>query len=115
MPDFWLPAPDKTHRLSFWVEIKPIPPTHDEFRKGLALAALLGHHVFFACGVPGDETIVGASKYGELKLPVHLWCSALDLCRPRCGARGVCSPYLYAVDTARSARFEHGETPKGHV
>lgn len=134
LPDFFVYYPGSSPQYQrhpgagYWVEIKGAPPTSREERLCLELAAETGHKTWIFHGGLGSqgrakeittsgEAPSGASalldlghritrehEAGEIKLsaPVSCCYSADDDFTER---------FYAALGSARSARFEHGETP----
>lgn len=99
-----------------WIEIKGKSPTQREINVACALAVAGNGAVILVSGTPGEETAIRCLPKGNTIAVPHsilesYWCSLFNLCAPNCGARSICRPYFAAIQAARSARFEHGETP----
>jgi hypothetical protein len=131
LPDFWLPSIDPECRAlgwGLWLEIKPMWPL-DEAQESLyaGTAKETGHRLIAVCGGPwnakayifdhhhnGDPISIPlcteATLHQNRDTGEVVWFSA----RPRrtqplaFGSRG---DLERAITAARSARFEHGETP----
>lgn len=121
LPDFWLDYSWCSHPgWGFWLELKGQDPIDGEKRLCRELAAHTGHVVYLIVGTPADVVRVwkwyrggNPVRDGEainLSACCFLGCSQADLgdppwiVRPGLVTRG--------VTAARSARFEHGETPR---
>lgn len=108
LPDFWL-----TQFRSF-VEIKGQKPTEAEGLKAIALARQGNAMVMLVWGVPGEEKGVLIEPGTGISIDPEgyaIWC---DVALHRgCGGSWVrhCNQIYSAYETARSARFEHGERP----
>jgi hypothetical protein len=113
LPDFWLPA------YGIWIEIKGKLPSDEELRKVQLLANEDASAILIA-GTPGDETVYlwDGKQYliTDNNIPSFLvWCDMH--CRTFRNADhvesfiNVCPVIRRAYDTARAARFEHGEQP----
>lgn len=114
LPDFWIPADPQSRGAKewpgagYWLEVKGVRPSDDELRKLKELATATGHHAYLVVGDPVDGT--------------YFYASAFDSDPPREGWPGMNAQVLgslfssapvdfYAVAlTARSARFEFGES-----
>jgi hypothetical protein len=117
LPDFYLPASET------WLEVKPREPSAEEREKAKVLTLALDEYVDILVGIPrhpdGDWFGVGQVLHcypGSTPPGRQGWCP-LSLVVPFwCGPTKGNEPYLqhavaYAVEQARSARFEHGEVP----
>lgn len=124
LPDFWLP------QVSMWAEVKPEIHSWVEIERCKALAQLTKHDVvlldgmpdfrsYFTCGlettsVPYYDVILDTDYINEHRF----YSNTGDAVWPnphRIDESYADSAYIAAVYAARSARFEHGETPKGRV
>lgn len=123
----------------FWVEIKATKPTKEEYRKARRLTRLTGMNCLLIYGSPwpGEcycwplDKEYDAAEHPPIPVvrPFHALRMLLDwgtssipdsawfMVPPECEARvSVIAPKAipfieYAFSAARSARFEHGETP----
>lgn len=131
LPDFWLP------KEKFWIEIKPEYPTSHEITLVSELRLASGKDCFIAIGTPNPETpndhigwevdgyenrIVDPGYRDDFKWAI---CRRCDNPFPWLAPEGYgnfpcsCKPasdpeddvLIAAYAAARSARFEHGETP----
>lgn len=102
LPDFWLHIPDKPG-WGYWIEIKREEPSPAEIRKLAYVCRESKHHGWFFYGTPGTGFAVSVPK----PVPTDLfWAAPIRVCASdpspaRVGA---------AIDAARSARFEFGES-----
>lgn len=108
LPDFYLTSyrvlafGRETKSYDAIVEIKPFTPTDLEFEKMKVLAAQvedLNIDCFICVGVPGEDATLYRIENQQI-FASHFW--------------DVNSPFAHSFDackTAKSARFEHGETP----
>lgn len=104
LPDFWLHNPEKAG-TGYWIEIKAAYPTADEFGRLWRLSRVSGHKGYFLVGVPciSIEQAVGVDD----KEYSMLWsCEPITTCALDGGPASV----MAAIDDARSARFEFGES-----
>lgn len=122
LPDFWLPLP-KQHAecegAGYWLEIRPRPLTPKEELQIERLVRHTGHHAFAICGRVGlGEYLV--SKWALQRETKEVNCLYKDTddyylhfsMWNRLQPSSVDVPFEDALNTARAARFEHGETPK---
>lgn len=119
LPDFWLPLSPR----GAYIEIKGQTPTEQEVRKAFALCTP-DHPMdaFIVIDTPGDERIAIATMGIRGRLDWRrfqqdqrqsLWCTLAGHVRAHKQlAPFQCALVQRAYDAARSARFEHGETPK---
>jgi hypothetical protein len=120
LPDFWLP------QVNMWAEVKGEEFTSHERAKCCALAKLTGNGVLLLNGVPDIiwytaiyyhpesnelfEEECGVSDYHRYHIDEHRFYGAPGAPTP--DEEGVSTDRQYlAVRAARSARFEHGESP----
>jgi hypothetical protein len=120
LPDFWLPwhAYGQHPGAGYFLEIKGQDPTPEEVEKLKALAAGTGHTCFLLAGEIGKQRHYTAHRRGHFfytdpaqdelledgdPYANHLWAmfSRWDFT----------GDVDNAISTARSARFEHGESP----
>lgn len=89
LPDFWLPE------AFCWAEVKPIRLNELEVKKVKALVQMTGYPVYLLIGTPSD-------------------CGGYPAVRPANDGGFDIDHWLYlgsiAVGSAKSARFEHGES-----
>lgn len=121
LPDFWIPLPPPyapgAVSAGYWLEIKGQPPTNEEKTRCGLLARETSHVVYLVSGPPGDEKTIwkwycdgrllwdGVTGEGGIPEPeLHFWCTAA-----RAGSRP--ENLDDGIRAARSARFEHGESP----
>lgn len=122
LPDFWLPA------LGCWLEIKGAAPNPGEVRKAVALAREAGRAVVIFQGEI-DPAMMGGLASDRFFPGGYIWagcgvCGWVDIidfqARNAVLCPACCVPRLFRATTpalraafvaARSARFEHGETP----
>jgi hypothetical protein len=111
LPDFWMP------RAQMWIEIKGTTPTTEEVSKVEYLSIDTKTGAMIVSGMPMDEKLMlfdPDSRYWFRDKDiddVSIWCE-LALIHPLHEIIGnFCDPIRAAYDAARSARFEHGETP----
>lgn len=122
LPDFWLPA------LGCWLEIKGARPTGGEVRKAVALAGQAGRAVVVFHGAIDPRILGGIATTGYIP-DAYIWagcgvCGWVDIidyaarnaihcpvCRVPRMFRASTPELRTAYIAARSARFEHGETP----
>jgi len=120
LPDFWLP------QVEMWAEVKPVEFTSEEMARVCALATESRHPVLMLVGVPdlipywaheGDypddhdcpptmDYILSNGYLDEGRFFGSTGMSRGERIDPR-----FFSDVARAVEAARSARFEHGETP----
>jgi nucleotide-binding universal stress UspA family protein len=134
LPDFWVPYP-YGDGWGEWVEVKPEPPTDEECAKLAALAEQSGHRAYCVCGQPwpGEHQvwvwqhhhagrpesiplIAGAElrevPFGPDYVAIGIASGNAGFCFPSSHHRfSVAGDLMAAFRAARSARFEHGETP----
>lgn len=136
LPDFWLPA------FNMWLEIKPAAPPHDDMVKLAAFARAMRSgddgqpSVFLMMGQPWPGAYdmcafapTGLPYYRKLAWMQCRRCDGFNLCEEdavemavgphTCGDRWkgsmpleLSTRLMQAYIAARSARFEHGETPQ---
>lgn len=133
LPDFWLP------QVQMWAEVKPTEPTkmEEEFMRQLAFQS--GHSVLMLIGVPEDKSYFAwhwediSDRDEEFGIPYIFrseiggyykieYCLTCFHGYPFNEGRFYSSPggeddshfddTALAAEAARSARFEHGETPR---
>lgn len=123
LPDFWL------SKEQVWIEIKGSRPTVEEGIKASRLAKFGNYPVLLVWGTPGEEdVIVMEQNTGDDVFfdDYPIWCD-LFYCKVYWGLRqaddqakrhgwethhkNTCIKINAAYSLARSARFEHGETP----
>ena len=133
LPDFWLP------QVSMWAEVKATEPTDNELRKANALSVKSGFPCMLFVGTPaeaaywaispnwgweaktlGDGTIIKACDYApfngddyhetESRFFSGTGLNSLQFPMPS-AYESSCHGLHPAVEAARSARFEHGESP----
>lgn len=114
LPDFWLsPAAHLKNGEGVWLEIKGIEPTQEELSKLAALAYTTNSIAHLVCGLPGDTLPYMAHPgFGLWQAsPPQPPSEALFgiLCRLG-GAYRIWTGFSQAIEAARSARFEHGES-----
>ncbi len=116
LPDFWL------SELNAFAEVKPGRFSPDEINKVVALAEGTGFPVLLLCGMPTEGKthpyIAGRANDGGLKIatremsPNEIEVFALGFKIKDFGHK--IALYLYpganAINAARAARFEHGES-----
>jgi hypothetical protein len=121
LPDFWLPWDGDGRFLSggYFLEIKGQAPTQEEIFKLMALAAGTGHTALLLAGEPGKQRYYEASRRGNFYVGsdpaemAHLingdpYAHELWVTFSRWDFLGNVNQ---AITAARSARFEHGESP----
>lgn len=132
LPDFWLP-----HHImadegwGYWVEIKPLSPSDGEVEKLVALVKSTHHTAYLFVGPPQDGTefvYVNHSRAEPRRGRIECglwddgayWVRFANLTDPDSWIKGfqwaaryfIAWPeFIEASTAARSARFEHGETP----
>ena len=118
LPDFTI----RCGSYSVWFEIKGSTPTNLERERCSRLSLEADSNVWVLSETPGTERVWVYDK-GELVLSMshpdtqNLWCFAFDLCSAydhidETLPDHTCPIVARAYASARSARFEHGETPK---
>lgn len=119
LPDFWL----KEHGV--WIEIKGKYPNTEEIKKAARLTSLSEYKTpaLIVSGMPEEETIhvpeiPGLEKLGMIGKKTYsylVWCnfSCYITHNPEHVASelNTCPRIRNAYEAARSARFEHGESP----
>ena len=137
LPDFFVRMNDmlSSHSGSgYWVEVKGTYPTHEEIKKMEMLVDGGMHHGYLAYGYPGANNMIPVWKNSSRKVseeesaameileglsgfkkarknmedPVFnlLWSAVVTCCSETIGMSAI----KKAVDVARSARFEFGES-----
>jgi hypothetical protein len=132
LPDFWLPCLDPSCRAAgwgLWLEIKPTwPLTREQEALYAGLALHTGHRVLAACG-PGPwscRTYIFDHHHAGDPLSIPL-CDSASFAQDRNSGEVILfsprprrtEPIAYcsrgdlirAFEAAKSARFEHGESP----
>jgi hypothetical protein len=122
LPDFWLPD------FSFYVEIKPLTFVREPWSKYDKFCEL--HRIILVEGAPWEyETYDFTDSYGTECADLGRWGQCVVCGAPRFGFRSNgefqgshcnCRPFSesfeydldFAVNPARSARFEHGANPQ---
>jgi len=126
LPDFWLPHPTKEQAeigWGLWCEIKPIRTTEQELQKAIALAAQTKHNVLIFQGNCGEGeyevTKINAVHHDPPQIFTGLRFVDDDGFLQLKNDTGMASsPTVFYRDLyaafrlARSARFEHGESPQ---
>jgi hypothetical protein len=112
LPDFWLPDDQGVYACPVWVEVKGDRPTFEEIHKAEELSTQSNGVVIIVVGTPGSEDIYALYRDND----------KLGILNPDNGSKGypiwekaLCCNQLsvrQARESARAARFEHGETPK---
>jgi len=132
LPDFWLP------NQKLWIEIKGPEPSNEEQQKACELALASGHRASIFTGkikVPQSTNDLWGATDATMFFPDggidcgYIWCKCptcdkLDVQFCGRGSRicyhpgnhdrdctGAIQKLINAYRAARSARFEHGETP----
>ena len=111
LPDFWLP------NLKIWAEVKGKSLTEIEVQKAASLpnaCALLDHtpsayrSAVFVAGTPdhGWDNYLQWQANEDVDFCFMAWCNVIDT-----DGGDTISAWRKAAKAARSARFEHGETP----
>ncbi|MCC6419519.1 MAG: hypothetical protein IT429_14900 [Gemmataceae bacterium] len=139
LPDFWLPYTGAEYGWGFWVEIKPIPLTTHETQLLAELVEATGHRAYAISGNPwtGEHQVsVFQHHHGGKpeQVPLHAGGSFNEkVIVPGCAGTKIylvgsgwvysfpddyesaviaAKPRLqHAFILARSARFEHGDSP----
>lgn len=113
LPDFKITRLNEK-RTQIWVEVKGTFPTHEEIVKGFVLTRDTKLVTYFLIGSPGENTVWSNTffSFNELiprgdKTPY----GGLEHLIFGIGASGNIYEIEDAVNSARAARFEHGETP----
>lgn len=115
LPDFWLP------QVQMWAEVKAQKFTAEEYAKCLALANCSKTCVLMLEGAPDNKWYTAVGPYGdEIEYGVsdyhgyHITESRFYCC-PGCATpeeeAALTDNAKRAIIAARSARFEHGESP----
>jgi hypothetical protein len=104
LPDFWLHAPNR-EGSGYWVEIKPIRPTADEFDRLKRVSVSSGHRAWFLIGTPAEDSRVIAVESGLFS--AFTGCAPVVVCAG--GASYTPERMARAISAARSARFEFGD------
>jgi hypothetical protein len=122
LPDFWLPLPKEHARFEnsgYWLEIKSRLLTNTEELQIKRLVHETGHHAYAICGRVGiGEYLV--SKWAMNRTTKAVSCVYKDSddyylhfsMWNRLQPSNVEVAFEDALNTARAARFEHGENPK---
>ena len=120
LPDFFIKeAKDASQRFlnsGYWVEIKSIQPTFYEMRKLQTLAVHTKHHGIFLYGSIDKPKVINCNNEGFVKKATLRWPSnpladSIAFC-VLIGKRWSPDHIVAALNVAKSARFEHGETPE---
>jgi len=119
LPDFWLPWTSEFREFAdfpaagCWVEVKPVDLSEEEARKCSLLAVGTGHDVFALAG-PCDQREVHVTRWsyqnGQAS-SVNEDDAPLISILYHCSNNGIAPWDPGPFTAARSARFEHGETP----
>lgn len=122
LPDFWLPVANS------WIEIKGSTPTWEEVDAIYRLGIESDHCSLLISGDPANHTAIAIpglqGNVGHAELTQCRKCEALALdfghdgwsiigdCPKECSVKGILrhESYEEAATSARSARFEHGES-----
>ena len=100
LPDFWIEYWEGETKKSIWMEVKGEIP--DELSRECRLCQELciasGQEVILVCGTPSLDPLYHFTPNG------YRYGTIADFWNDR-------SRTDYAIEEARSARFEHGETP----
>lgn len=112
LPDFWM------SKIEMWTEIKRAAPTRDEILKAEYLAIDTQYAAMILCGTPMDEAVMIFDPKrrnwfnSDFMKDICIWCHLAGLGEAHDALPGFCGLIRHAYNAARSARFEHGETPK---
>jgi len=127
LPDFWLPLPTIEYlSAGFFIEIKGVKPTEEYLDKLRVLSVQSKHSVWCFVGEPGKQHRFIAHNSGRGGWQENYECEGchmdsftfdLSCTFARFWTCGINQPPKkcnvdYAIRAARSARFEHGETPQ---
>jgi hypothetical protein len=120
LPDFWIPILCEDHphypNAGYWLEIKPMLLTADQHTKCKSLAVCSGHSVCILAGQPWpgeflqQKWMPNGTFYDFTDYDFVNFYLSSYIAYP-CAASGCGHEWKYAYNAARSARFEHGETP----
>lgn len=121
LPDFFLPFPNEQYpNAGYWFEIKGARPTDQEIARATELAAVTKHTTYIAYDLPGVHPLFSVHNKGyaywhdqlydtENRMPIAQFGLVLFFHRLTDGNIWTLIPK--AITAARSARFEHGESP----
>jgi hypothetical protein len=108
LPDFHVVE----YECPLWVEIKGGTPSVEELNKAKCLAEHSNGNVIIAAGTPGEEKLYFCDSTEilgpETTFGKAFWCIVFHHTHTM---NHLCAITRTAYTTARSARFEHGETP----
>lgn len=105
LPDFWLPLPHQPG-AGYWIEVKPLAPTPDERAVLSLLCESTGHRGLFLVGGPREGYALAHDHKAGRAMTLR-WSPAIVACAPVPVSQ---SSFDAAVNAARSARFEFGES-----
>ncbi len=102
LPDFWLHIPGK-EGWGYWVEIKAVKPSSDEFDLLKRVSRSTSHKAWFLLGTPSEDSRAVNTDSGRFS--DFTACAPITMCAPTLTRSHV----LDAIGAARSARFEFGD------
>jgi hypothetical protein len=117
LPDFWLPD------VKMWAEVKPCPFSQEEYEKCNVLAYETNHNCLMLAGTPSNRAYkdCGETPYLLSVSDEYPFTESRFFSYPGCDCAdhegvGGCEwchrdDTERAAEAARSARFEHGESP----
>jgi hypothetical protein len=124
LPDFFVPYPyqESYPNAGYWFEVKGGKPSEDELAKARALAAHTKHTTYVVWGAPGEHEHFWAHRgrgcgwsegiaFANLPSPAAFSLLAVVSRWDHPGDRPLFD-FHRALVAARSARFEHGESPR---
>lgn len=103
LPDFWIEIPGK-EGWGYWIEIKPVAPGPEELAKLHAVCKSTKHRGWFLIGTPGDGLAMAEESH---RFSDFMHCAPVAMCTT--GTFNI-TRLERAIDAARSARFEFGES-----
>jgi hypothetical protein len=118
LPDFYLPDTET------WIEVKPSEPDETERCKVRTLACARDEYVDIVVGTPSIASVESSSSReilhcypgsmppGKQNWSTLIWCIRFWVNEAKANHPLLIEATIEAAHQARSARFEHGETPR---